>query len=54
MSWFKSNLVSTGPLRSARSYFPSDNGISDASNMMTDLVLSDIQKAITDYENKKV
>ena len=43
-----------GPLRSARSYVPSDGGVGDASNMMTDLVLSDIQKAISDFEKKKV
>lgn len=54
MSWFRSNLVASGPLRSARSYVPSDANGSDASNMMTDLVLSDIQKAINDFEKKKV
>lgn len=54
MSWFQSNLTSSGPLRSARSYFPSDDGTSDGSTMMTDLVMSDIQKAIEDFENKKV
>ena len=54
MSWFKSNLISVGPLRSARSYVPSDGGIGEANNMMTDLVLSDIQKAISDLEKKKV
>ncbi|KAE9556489.1 hypothetical protein FO519_000374 [Halicephalobus sp. NKZ332] len=53
MSWFQSNLVSTGPLRSARSYVPSDGGIGDANSMMTDLVLSDIQKAINEFEKKK-
>uniref|UniRef100_A0AC34F0D4 Uncharacterized protein n=1 Tax=Panagrolaimus sp. ES5 TaxID=591445 RepID=A0AC34F0D4_9BILA len=53
MSWFQSNLVASGPLRSARSYFPSDDGASDGNTMMTDLVMSDIQKAIEDFENKK-
>lgn len=54
MSWFRSNLVSMGPLRSARSYVPGDSGVGDANNMMTDLVLSDIQKAILEFEKKKV
>uniref|UniRef100_A0A7E4W383 CPG4 domain-containing protein n=1 Tax=Panagrellus redivivus TaxID=6233 RepID=A0A7E4W383_PANRE len=54
MSWFKSNLeFSAGPLRSARSYYPGDDGVDSGTRMMIDLALSDVQKAITDFEKRK-